>query len=238
MALWLAWHAGPLVVAYEQPIHLTLTMFLAETAGFAELDAFDIAKFDQAIDDDPATDPLPTISDPGVTRRRLYHFVDRKRAEELRLRAMTCVPAGTRFRRLGNYLHALEDLFSHRNYGAGVGHLFTWHAADKPWHDPGAVVQMAVGKFDALIAYGEACGGKSAAEVQRVRNAFSNVKTLLEAWAQQEYALGTVSDDQGPERWADLTKRLYGTHLTAYTARWEPMYSQWAATQAQNSWKD
>src|SRR5437867_11935506 len=59
---------------YEHDVHLSLTMWLTEVAGFSTQEAYEIAKYDQATDDDPATQPLPTVlTGRGTDRREKYH---------------------------------------------------------------------------------------------------------------------------------------------------------------------
>jgi hypothetical protein len=230
----------PVVRAYEFDVHFTFTMFLAELAGFTEQEAFEIASHDQGIDDNPATQPMSDITSTGGDRRARYHFVSRLRQAELRTGASECAPPRppSRWDRMGTFFHAFEDLFSHRNFGPAVGHLTAGHSPDKPWYDPGAFVQMAQGKFDELRAFRSFCGGSTDARAAQAAQAFAQAKGILEAWAQQEYQLGTVSDDQGPERWAELRKRLYGARLSAYTGQWVQSYRAWKEAQVRRSWRE
>lgn len=222
------------VKSYELPVHFTFTMYLAELAGFTEAEAFEIARYDQAIDDNPATSPMPQISSFGVERRSAYHFINNTRGNALRADAFACVGAVGWLRRTGIYLHAQEDLFSHRTFGATAGHLTAGHSPDKPWYEPGAFVEMTNAKFQALSSLKAAC--RRRAPLTNVR--FSDVTSVIEAWAQQEYAVGTVGDDHGPERWEALTRRLYGSRLSAYTVYSTKTYQEWEALQERNSWNE
>ena len=96
------------VSAYEFPVHFTFTMWLAETAGFPEREAWEIAKFDQGTDEDPATEPSIYSIDPAsVKRREDYHFPTARRLSQLQGLAQGCqrgraTPAD--FKRIGQYL--------------------------------------------------------------------------------------------------------------------------------------
>lgn len=224
--------------AYETDIHFTFTMFLAELAGFSQTEAFEIAKYDQGVDDDPATQPMQDISSTGTQRRAAYHFVNQARVTELRARAAECAVSGQppRSHRMGTFFHALEDLYSHRSFGPALGHLTAGHAADKPWYNPGGMVQMAEGKFNELLSL-RLCVAMTGARRIQAEKRFAPAKALLEGWAQREYNLGTVSDDQGPERWAEFQKRLYAERFGVYTGYWA-QYRDWKLAQDRNSWRE
>jgi hypothetical protein len=128
------WLTAPVTsaAAYEFDVHFTITIWLAEMVGFASDDAYEIAKYDQATDDDPATGPLTGgyLDRASVKRRRLYHFPNADRMAELRRAAERC-PRGGRlsardFKAVGWYLHAFEDVYAHKSHGPWLGHLVTW----------------------------------------------------------------------------------------------------------------
>jgi len=160
------WLTAPVTsaAAYEFDVHFTITIWLAEMVGFASDDAYEIAKYDQATDDDPATGPLTGgyLDRASVKRRRLYHFPNADRMAELRRAAERC-PRGGRlsardFKAVGWYLHAFEDVYAHKSHGPWLGHLVTWHTQDRPWTKPGDFLAMFEAKYQALLALRQRCG--------------------------------------------------------------------------------
>src|SRR6266849_10147293 len=109
--------------AFEEPVHLSLTIWLAVSAGFSESDAFQLGRFDQATDDGPSTSPMPPHH---VKERKLYHaFGGASAVHELEGKARCTRGAITlpQFKRIGQFLHALEDQYSHRCCGPILGQL-------------------------------------------------------------------------------------------------------------------
>jgi hypothetical protein len=222
--------------AYEFPVHFTFTMWVAETAGFPQSDAFDIAKFDQATDDDPRTQPLWGLDGLGQTRRADYHFPGRTRLAEMERLAQRCPSRAAtpdQFKRVGQYLHALEDTYAHHGYDAAVGHLFSGHTADKPWSHPAEFVAMAEAKFKALVNLRKRCF-RTALNVEERSQLFSQAKALLEAWREQEYDGGT-DDVDSPARFQELTSRLYGPTAPVYEQQ-AVTYQQWLSRMKRSGW--
>ncbi len=103
---------------YNDDVHLNLTYCLALHAGFTTVQAGRIAARDILIDYDPETAPMPPLN---VQARRDWHFT----TPERRLEAWNIALEGS-LEDLGNYLHALQDSYSHETYGPIAGH----------WPDP------------------------------------------------------------------------------------------------------
>ena len=131
-------------------------MYLAEKAGFNPVDAADIGKQTQAVDENS---PAPGILWRNQVR---YHFVSRDRLRELAVRA-SANDVGL----MGKFLHAQEDSYGHcsgvgnRNWdpygnlwilpnGIPFGHLFYGHDPDHTWHDVPKAMQMAKRVFQDL----------------------------------------------------------------------------------------
>jgi hypothetical protein len=142
-------------------VHRTLTTLLARAAGFSDSLAAQIGAATQHVDDDPATNPM-NITFTGVVSGRLYdveatyHFT----TDETRAGHWQRFVSSKDIGRLGIYLHADEDSYSHAGYGPRLGHLSAGHAPDKTATDPGKANQMAYDAYDALIAAKQILGGK------------------------------------------------------------------------------
>lgn len=162
--------AAPL---YERDVHVTLTEALAIAAGFSDQDARDIASFNQDVDDDKSTTPMPLgpwdeASGAGTRRRRLWHFTSAARQAQVKREYRQ---SGS-LKDLGRYLHVLQDGYSHRGLSAIIGQFGTsldtqsgepmsnspnpfaqspWHEADDPSKNPGKAMLMARRTYDELI---------------------------------------------------------------------------------------
>jgi hypothetical protein len=164
---------------YEEDVHYDLTRVLAYAAGFSLNDATRIA--DETQGPDKPGDPRNPMTVFGVEAREKYHFTTEARRQEMwddfadtyqqdyydehghRHEIERVHPV----RALGEYLHALEDKFSHEVYGALLGQavevpksmaqLKSWnqaiedaHRADYTDTDPDKANTMAKTTFDAL----------------------------------------------------------------------------------------
>ena len=133
---------------WEEDVHHYLTWFLARKAGFGEAEASRLGAQTGALDYDERDAMTPPVSlrslaQGSVGNRRnyeLYHFVTSKRLDSMKEqagRAASDVLSGeleTRWRDMGEYLHAFEDSFSHQKnktsrdmfetYGLCWGHAF------------------------------------------------------------------------------------------------------------------
>src|SRR6266487_890577 len=200
--------AAPLpAIAYEMPVHFAVTMWLADLRGFDEGKAFELAKYDQGVDDDPETQPLPDWNSAGSKRRSEYHFVNKERLEHLQKAALECSGehvSAREFKQMGQFLHATEDVYSHRSYGPKLGHALSGHTPDKPWNNPAAFVTMVNAKFEKLGALLRKCA--AAASEERIALAkFKQATEDLARWSETEYSFGV--GDQGSElRWDALLR--------------------------------
>jgi hypothetical protein len=220
-------------VAYEFAVHFSLTMWLAETVGFSEAEAFEIAKYDQATDDNPLTHPFSDLHDSqGVRKRADYHFVGRIRLGELK-RGARCAKRGAmtalELERIGHYLHALEDSYSHKENGKRLGHLFSWHTPDKPWAKPGDFVAMVQGKFQALLLLGASCARRPR-KPEQARAIFEESAPVLRQWIVDEFEAG-VDDPESPGRFEALARRLYRDRYGVYVEASSARYAAWRGKQ-------
>lgn len=150
---------------YEEDIHYYMTFFLALAAGVNYEEARIIALATQYVDNNDDTDPFGS---PGTQVQRLtsYHFVlsdasgnliadynngdlllpDWNPSPQLRNLMEASNRAPTRCAELqffGEFLHAYEDTFSHRDRNnipyeagtSGLGHLFAGHQPDYTYND-------------------------------------------------------------------------------------------------------
>ena len=144
---------------YEDDVHRNLTIALAMAAGFNMQMATSIGRADNGIDYNKKTDPYGVH--PG--KRKKHHFASE---EEIRgKRAMTEAyinfTGGAKIDsdimkitvdQIGDYLHALQDSFSHKGYGSLIGHVLAGHLPDKTHLRPELANRMAETTYDALVA--------------------------------------------------------------------------------------
>lgn len=228
--------------AYEaEIIHFSLTMWLAESAGFSSDDAYELAKYDAATDVDPETEPTPTgvraLSAAAVMRRRQFHFVT-----DERLKDMLSGPRGAQectadritlgeFRAMGQYLHALEDKYAHERYPyPKFGHMLVGEAPDYPWFSPGAFMRMIDKKFTALVEMHRNCTNR------RTERSLGRYRERLERWESEEVAAGT-GNLGSLDRWQELTRDLYGARYQEFTDTRIKDLRRWLDHQRQTNWE-
>jgi RHS repeat-associated protein len=140
---------------YQYDVHYYMTYFLAMAAGMSADDALMMALATQYIDVNPNTQPLQLTNLDHAERLRRYHFTlwtanggyststnllgvmgQSQQLRDLRSYAMPTLPQGScavpnnrSLQFMGEFLHAFEDTFSHRNEGNrpypvdfGLGH--------------------------------------------------------------------------------------------------------------------
>ncbi len=241
---WQVWEAALLLSlasatpspAYDRDVHLSLTMWLAELASFSENEALQLAKYDQATDDDPETSPWASYES-----REKYHFQccpgssSQERIRQHKSRALACKAGNVttaEHKLMGQFLHALEDQYAHRTHGPGLGHLFTGTTPDKPWTRPGDFVVMVSAKFAALQETKLKCY-KGA---DQTRELSAGVQRRLELWARDEEDSG-FGDPAARDRWSALERELYGDRYSAYKEDGVRSYDEWLQQQKQGGWK-
>ena len=140
--------------AYEEDVHFILTIFLADQAGINEQIAYELAKYDQGTDDDPATEPFfgGGILSLGLTARTMFHFADVLRLNEMAVAAKKCDLKET-----GQFLHTAEDHFSHAGYSSIWGHLTGGHRPDIPRNAAEYASKMATSLLVELFFHKEHC---------------------------------------------------------------------------------
>ena len=185
---------------YEGDVHHYLTTYLAEAAGFDVTTAEAIGRetFDLDIDEIRG----------GMLAGRAhhgnmdtYHFVSRTQFERLKSKAFRgrryggyLGPlAGDQLVAVAEYLHALEDTYSHqknrkiRSYGDyyesrpfNKGHAYQGHTVDWTWTSPELALQMAEEVYYELVVlcrqYQRECTAKS----------FDSLRETIEAFVRYE----------------------------------------------------
>lgn len=136
---------------YEEDVHRDLTFCLARRAGYSDTAARRTAAADQGTDDNPATSPYA-----GREARRDWHFTTEARRTELWKRALD-----GNLDVLGQYLHALQDSYSHEGTGPLIGHLDFGHAPDRTYNNPEKANRMARDTYNRLRQYLEVTTGQS-----------------------------------------------------------------------------
>jgi hypothetical protein len=140
--------------AYEEDVHFILTIFLADQAGISEQIAYELAKYDQGTDDDPATEPFfgGGILSFGLTSRAMFHFADVLRLDEMELMSKKCDLKAN-----GQFLHTAGDHFSHAGYSSIFGHLTGGHRPDIPRNAANYAARMANSLLIGLFLHREHC---------------------------------------------------------------------------------
>jgi RHS repeat-associated protein len=133
---------------YEEDVHRNLTAVLALAAGFNSETATAIGAATQWVDDDPRTDPTATRNLLNEQMRADYHFTSEARrttmwAQFERERSVTA---------LGEYMHALQDAYSHQGFGARYGHASAGKTPDKTTTDVAKADRMAKDTYDRLMS--------------------------------------------------------------------------------------
>jgi RHS repeat-associated protein len=157
---------------YEEDVHYYMTYFLALTAGLPPKQAWVIAMGDRYIDDNPYTEPFGVLGT-NLNARADYHFTqagfdpakptgmtnheyqayrinnpldENTQLQELRNYAVNAPTVCAKAQLYGEFLHAFEDTFAHRNaqnapYDPAGGHALAldWpgHAPDKTYNQSG-----------------------------------------------------------------------------------------------------
>ena len=149
---------------YEEDVHYYVTYFLALAAGLSDKQAWVIATADRYIDDNPYTEPFGVVGE-NLAARTDYHFTqsgsdvakyagetdaayaarrylnpNNSQINRLRLYAIadTNTPCA-KAQLYGEFLHAFEDTFAHRDqtnkpFGSFKGHLSGGHSPDKTFN--------------------------------------------------------------------------------------------------------
>jgi RHS repeat-associated protein len=223
---------------YGEDVHYKLTRILALAAGFSERQANRIAKNTQASDEDPkkAPDGLANyvpFGDP-VERRALYHFTTYERRQVMWNAFGWAANGGDEdqtLMRLGEYIHAVQDSYSHAGYGPRTGQvgsfLYSEHGLelklpsriDETDYNPSKADRMAKNVFDQLLkANAKMNGGGARVSWDRISpliSQFNTAKTSEEK-AKIIYTLYFIIVDRAPARPPSRSRRrtqeTIGTH--------------------------
>jgi RHS repeat-associated protein len=133
---------------YEEDVHRNLTAVLALAAGFSQETATAIGAATQWVDDDPRTDPTAARNVLNERMRADYHFTSQDR----RTAMWANFELGRSVTALGEYMHALQDSYSHQGFGAKYGHASAGKAPDRTTTNPAKANQMAVATYGRLLA--------------------------------------------------------------------------------------
>jgi RHS repeat-associated protein len=157
---------------YEKDVHYSLTQVLARAAGLSPAVAQGIAAGDQGVDDNPKTSPMGMLPwGQSVTTRQDYHFTTVERRREMYSKFYKSGKAAD----LGAFLHAQQDSYSHRGYGARIGHAAAGHAPDKTSNDVEKADRMARNTYNALVgARHHFTGNGAAIDYSRIADAVHN----------------------------------------------------------------
>ncbi|NBV07449.1 MAG: hypothetical protein EBS06_09505, partial [Proteobacteria bacterium] len=168
---------GSNVNPYQEDVHDNLTRFLAKKVGFPIEYANAIADADQGTDENKNTEPFASVE-----ARENYHFTTEQRREEMKKLAYET----NDIRLFGEYLHALQDSYSHQLYNIpfeeNLGHIYATSLPDKTYMRPDLANQMSFHTFIELQNFskhiGNYSGGAAWSDLKSTVNDFNLSKTL------------------------------------------------------------
>ena len=94
---------------YMSEVHLDLTMFLAEQAGFSSMDALTIGLYNQLVDTTPSTEPGLNVENYANGTTQKYHFANYTDA----VKGVTDAIGEQDLISFGQALHTFQDTYSH-----------------------------------------------------------------------------------------------------------------------------
>jgi hypothetical protein len=125
-------------------------------------------------------------------------------------------------RRIGEFLHARQDSYSHRkdierNLDVQWESVLAWVRGpgnpDLPWNEPDDFRTMFAEIRTLLVEIFTQCGAP--APNSRPPVSFADALRAVERWADRENELG-IGAPGVRQRWADLTRAMYGSRFSAY----------------------
>lgn len=193
---------------YEEDVHHDLTRVLAYAAGFSLEDATRIAAETQG-PDNPGDPRNPIGYGPeSYAARVLYHFTTDERRRDMwnMFEGKADYHGGKvmphQIVKLGEYIHAFEDKYSHDVYGALLGQaveipkslaeLKSWnqsiedaHRADYTDTDPAKANEMAQATFEALKRAASVVAGDSSYNVNGRAVSYDAIKGLIDQFSRE-----------------------------------------------------
>jgi hypothetical protein len=183
---------------YEEDVHRDLTRELAYAAGFSMRQATAIGSENQYIDDGPTN---PVGYGPEAYRARSkHHFTTEEQRNSLWAdfeNAAKNSNETNQLMRLGTYLHAQQDSFSHEGYGPLLGQatdLFkdgiipSYEAAsrvDKTDSDPAKAERMAEDTFKRLVSARNTLAGTGRSGSFYRPISYGAIKPLVARWVRE-----------------------------------------------------
>jgi hypothetical protein len=146
------------------------------------------------------------------------------------LNALTAgITIGCIYGLMWQFLHALEDKFSHRCCGPRLGQLTIGSGPDYPWYSPPVFIRMAEEKFEALMKLRRQCYAMATVE-ENLRAEFARGKSVLDVWSRDAYEY-SAEDPDNDVRWDSMIRTLYGQNYSKYTDALVAKYTEWKRAQ-------
>jgi RHS repeat-associated protein len=142
---------------YESDVHYDLTYFLGIQSGLNFDDSFGIALADQKTDEDASTNPYSSKES-----RETYHFPSSDQLNSLCEKASNSLEN----KDIGQYLHALQDSFSHAGFGATIGHIYFGELPDLTYLDVKRADTMAKQTFYKLRIFNAQKNGTGSLDIK------------------------------------------------------------------------
>lgn len=153
--------------AYEKDVHFSLTFAVSRMAGFTYTEALEIASANERVDENDTTAASMVIAFEKdsfeARKRRNWHALDDSREAVMirRDELWTRAAGGKNLVYFGQYLHFLQDTFSHREvkgeewkpYGWSIGHAMKGHQPDRVPADLKLAEEMTLATLEAASRF-------------------------------------------------------------------------------------
>ncbi|HEV2826449.1 MAG TPA: Ig-like domain-containing protein [Pyrinomonadaceae bacterium] len=189
---------------HEIDVHYYLTYYLAlKTGCFSESDARDIANADQGTDENPATAPAFGDTERQRQVNAFYHALHPgSHLAYLQTHwAMASVGRSGNLSAFGNFLHYLQDMYSHRGFtdpkwGHSPRHGGTHHT-DKTDYDLDRTMAMARSTWDSLTGFASQTG-RCGCKNEPPADMWATVKEFAEAssggfWDRRRHTIDEIN---------------------------------------------
>jgi hypothetical protein len=199
--------ANSAALGYEKDVHFSLTYAACVLTGQSDSEALEVASADERMDENDTTTASVVVAFERESfeaqKRRRWHSLDDSRdavlarLDELWNRAVR----GRSLVYFGQYLHFLQDHYSHREstganwkpYGWKIGHAVRAHQPDRVPSDRKLAIEMVQATLDAAKRFTEEALGRTPTSV-REGAAARLVEALAGAYSADSFGFWNEAD--------------------------------------------